>query len=118
MKKEQDFKRKCENLAHQINSKCQTFVPEIRYREFLHNVYYEKGVCYCDNLSERRLESSDIEICRYKNRIKVTMVIGTCVCLTKKQKKAINKILCTNVQYKDLRIGYAELSFNVNPHKM
>ena len=118
MKREQEFKRKCEELARQINLQCQTFVTKICYKEFLHNVYYEKKVCYCDNLSERRLECSDIEICRYKNRVNVTIVVGTYDRLTRRQKKAINKILCTNVQYKELKVGYAEISFNVNPHKM
>lgn len=118
MKKEQEFRRKCKNLVREINSRCQTFVPKICYKEFLHNVYYEKGVCYCDNQSERRLECSDIEICRYKNRIQVTMYIATRYGLTDAQKRTINRILRTNVQYENLEMGYAQLSFNVNPHKM
>ena len=118
MKKENDFKRKCENLAREINSKCLTFMPKICYREFLHNVYYEKGICHCDNLSERRLSCSDIEICRYKNRVQVTMYIATKHGLMEEDKKAINKILRTNVQYENLEMGYAKISFNVNPHKM
>jgi len=118
MKKEQDFKRKCRELAHQINLKCQTFVPQILYTEYIHKVSYEGGVGYCEEESERMLECSNIEICRYKSRIKVTMIVCTYGYLTNKQKKAINKILRTNVQYKDLEIGRAKISFNVNPHKM
>lgn len=119
MKKEQElFQRRCWLLVDRINAKCQTFVSKICYKEFLHNVYYKQGVCYCDNLSERRLDSSEIEICRYKNRIQVTLYIATRSGLTDKQKKEINKILRTNVKYKDLEMGYAEISFNVNPHKM
>ena len=112
------IKRKYEQLANKICSKCQVFVAGIRYTEFIHNVSYEKGIGYCENQSERMLSGSEIEKCFYKSRIKVTMVIGTIVCLTPKQRKVINKILRTNVQYRALGTGYTEISFNVNPHKM
>lgn len=117
-RREEAFKRKCKDLVRKINSECQTFVPKICYKEFLHNVYYDKKVCYCDNLSERMLKSSEIEICRYKNRIKVIMYLATRYGLTDEHKKKINKILRTNVKYENLELGYAEISFNVNPHKM
>lgn len=115
---QETVKRKYQNLGRRINCEALVFILNIRYKEFLHNVYYEKYKCYCDNLSEKRIRNSEIEICRYKNRIQVTFVAATRDGLTKSQKKIINKILRTNVQYKRMENGCTEIIFNVNPHKM
>jgi len=111
------FMRKCETLARQINRRVMIPIRWIHYEEYLHNVYYEAGVGYCKNQSERRINCSDIEICKYKGRIKVIMLAMARI-IPKRERRAINKILRTNVQYKDLKNGYTEISFNVNPHKM
>lgn len=118
MKKDQDFKRRCQELVSKINTDCLAFVTDIRYKEYLHNVYYENGICYCDNMSERRLSYSDIEKCRYKNRIQVTLIASACGGIDEWHKKQINKILKTNAEYKKLEYGFTAIIFNVNPHKM
>lgn len=119
------FHRKCYDLANRINRECQTFMVDIRYHEYLHNVYYENGMCFCYNRSERRLPFSDIEKCRYKNRIQVKMIAAKK--FTKSERRKINKILKTNVTYVEhMEIKWpgktycrsTEIIFNVNPHKM
>ncbi|MBR6504990.1 MAG: hypothetical protein IKT41_04710 [Clostridia bacterium] len=118
MKKEQTFKQKCRDLACKINCRCQTLVTDIRYKEYLHNVLYDRKVCCCTNPSERRLGCSDIEKCHYKNRVEVIMILATKGGITEWHKDEINKILRTNVQYENLKYGYTAVIFNVNPHKM
>jgi len=117
MKKEKAFRRKCELLARQIAYKADILITKICYREFLHNVYYENGICYCSDSSERRLTHSGIEKCRFKTRVQVTMIAAKKE-LTNRQRNLINKILHTNVQYKKLANGYTEISFRVSPHNM
>lgn len=123
MKKEQEFKFRCERLAREITRKTDIIFVNIRYKEFLHNVYYEKGVCYCDNPSEVRMNCSEFEIARYKNRIQVTLVgIGVgAQSFTPTRRNSINRILKTNAKFtkdSETQTHQIVITFNVNPHKM
>jgi len=118
--REKCFKRECEELAMFIGFTANVPILNIHYKEYLNNVCYNHGRCYCTDFSERRFYTSEIEKMRYKNRIQVIMIAGDE--LTKQQKQVIQKVLRTNVKFRKtdylLNKDYTEIVFNVNPHKM
>jgi len=91
----------------EINQKANTFVKEVRITEHLCTVYTEAFYNF-----------SKVRIGKRKNRLNIVFVVASRKNgLDKVQKRSINRILSTYVQYKDDG-DYTELSFNINPHKL